>query len=79
MQTRICSICDAINESGHKCADYLVSKISIEMELLDLTFTLEPYEDDNSSSFSHYTGNRSNTASYVREDSFKSKPMFLRM
>ena len=43
MAPRICPICEIEFAHDHNCLDYDFSKFSIELELLDLPFDLEPY------------------------------------
>ena len=41
-----CPICDIEMTQPHYCPDYDFTKFSIELELLDLPFSLEPYGHD---------------------------------
>ncbi|MCL2045315.1 MAG: hypothetical protein FWG88_02895 [Oscillospiraceae bacterium] len=76
MSMKTCPICDAEILKEHNCADYDFSKISIEMELLDLNFDLEPYEAP-----SEYIGSNRLPARKANADGEekRSAPMFLRM
>ena len=50
LANKICPICEVEMANDHSCFDYNFSDISLEMELLDLSFKLEPYgtaEEDN--------------------------------
>ena len=43
MAGNMCPICEIEMTNNHRCVDYDVRNFSIELELLDLPFSLEPY------------------------------------
>ena len=76
MANKTCPICDAEILQNHDCLDYDFSKLSIEMELLDLSFKLDPYELPAEYTGSHHLPDRkANTDGEEK----RRAPHFLRM
>jgi hypothetical protein len=75
MARSICPICDAEVLQAHDCADYDFTKLSIELELLDLSFDLEPYKQPTVYTGSHYAPQRSSAVGEQKRPA----PLFLRM
>ena len=81
MDHRICPICEVEMTNDHLCSDYDLSNFSIELELLELSFPLEPYDDHVSDRnhehyISPYTAERNPIGLNMRR---RSAPLFLRL
>jgi len=81
MDQKICPICEVEMMNDHKCSDYDCSNFSIELELLDLPFPLEPYDDQIVSEksehyISPYTAERNPIGINMRK---RLSPLFLRL
>ena len=81
MDHRICPICEIEMTHDHKCSDYDYSNFSIELELLELSFSLEPYDDYTEKQtdehfISPYTAERNPIGINMRK---RPAPLFLRL
>ena len=77
MAHKICPICEIEMTQDHYCPDYNFSNLSLEMELLDLSFELEPYESlANEHTFSPFVPEHDLININMQS---KSVPLFLRL
>ena len=76
MTHRICPICEKDITQAHDCFDYDYPNFSIELELLDLPFDLEPYGCKTEQTVTHFVPERTPGGFSARR---KPVPLFLRL
>ena len=76
MSQRICPVCEMEMTRDHNCSDYKFSSFSIELELLDLSFNLEPYGSSEDHHSPLYVA-ENNSIEYNMPN--KPVPLFLRL
>ena len=73
----ICPVCDVEMLPDHICSDYEFTSFSLELELLGLSFGIEPYDDYiDENTYSPHIQEHSLTSFDMRK---KPVPLFLRL
>ena len=76
MASGVCPICASETKRAHDCFENDYSKVSIELELLQLSFPLEPYDLPADYTSTHHVPGRN---TFSNNSGKKPTPMFLRM